>query len=394
MPRLFDGDPTVVGRVRFEDGFDKFHCAHAFGCGREVALIACADGLDEFIVDVGEGLDEAFGVSGGDTRGADGRGRFVAHIGCVALVGFFGLARIFDVKDVGLFLVPVESGLFAIDAEAHAIFFAGRDFGNDDGGFGAAFEMHEDGGVVVEIMAGREGRKVGEDGRGFEARHVFNQGEGVDADVGDDATFAGDFWVHLPFVTSGERLGEIAFTEGALGIFEDDFGDRAEFIFEDEVARGLDHWVARVGEGDAEDALFAFGEACEFVGFGECEGEWFFAHDVEASEKGGACNFVVRIVGCANDEEVNFAALGRDEVLPVWVAACGVEAEGFGGFGVCFGAAREATGDEVGEVIHADGHAMDGADKTAAGAADHGVGEAAVGRLGKGLGRFHNWDDV
>ena len=294
-------------------------------------------------------------------------------------------------EDVGLFLIPVESGLFAIDAEAHAIFFAGRDFGNDDGSFGAAFEVHEDGGIIVEVVARREGREVGENGRGFEARHVFNEREGVDTDVGDDATFAGDFGVHLPFVADGEGLGEIAFAEGALGIFEDDFGDGAEFVFEDEVACGLDHWVARVGEGDAEDAVFAFGEAGEFVGFGEREGERLFAHDVEARKEGGACNFVVRIVGGTNDEEVDFAALGRDEVLPVRVAACGVEAEGFGGFGVGFGAAREAAGDEVCEVIHADGHAMDGADKTAAGAADHGVGEATIGRLGKGLGRFHRF---
>ncbi len=119
-------------------------------------------------------------------------------------------------KDVGLFLVPVESGLFAIDAEAHAIFFAGRDFGNDDGSFGTAFEMHEDGSIVVEVVAWREGRKVGEDGRGFEACHVFDECEGVDTDIGDDATFAGDFGVHLPFATGGEGLREIAFTEGAL----------------------------------------------------------------------------------------------------------------------------------------------------------------------------------
>ncbi len=136
--------------------------------------------------------------------------------------------------------------------------------------------------------------------------------------------------------------------------------------------------------------MFAFGEAGEFVGFGEGEGEGFFAHDVEAREEGGACNFVVRIVGRANDEEVNFAALGRDEVLPVWVAAGGVEAEGFGGFGVGFGAAREAASDEVSEVIHADGHAMDGADKTAAGTTDHGVGEATIGRFHR-FGRLHRF---
>ena len=152
----------------------------------------------------------------GDARRADGRGRFIAHVGGVALVGFLRFARIFDVKDVGLFLIPVESSLFAVNAEAYAIFFASCDFGNDDGGFGAAFEMHEDGGIVIEIVSRREGRKVGEDGRGFEARDVFDEGEGVDTDIGDDATFASDFGVHLPFTADGEGLGEIALAEGAL----------------------------------------------------------------------------------------------------------------------------------------------------------------------------------
>ena len=83
--------PTSLRRGGLQNRLDKAHGANAaIGIG-EIAPLIAAHGQTEFIVMVGERLDEPFRMSCWNARSANARGRNVASRRCFAAVDAIGL---------------------------------------------------------------------------------------------------------------------------------------------------------------------------------------------------------------------------------------------------------------------------------------------------------------
>ncbi len=155
---------------------------------RRLARARREDGRGGLLVDRGEALEIALGMSRRDTGHARSRG---ARAGASARDQPLGLAEGREPEVVRILLGPLQAALRAVDAQYEAVLVAGRHLARPEHAARAALVAQHDVDVVVELAALDEGRQLGRDrlrlGSGDEAGEVV----GVRADVADRAARTG-----------------------------------------------------------------------------------------------------------------------------------------------------------------------------------------------------------
>ena len=196
----------------------------------------------EVAVELGEGFEVALGVAAGRAgrRRRDGRQR--RHAAGQALGGLTGRV---PGQRIGRFLVPVQRGLGAVDAQAQVVFLARRDLAGPEQAARAVgvaqLHLH----MVIDAPAGHEGGQLGADPLWHEAGDELGELRRVRADVAEAACRAGQRGVGAPrglLLAGGfERLGE-----PVLRIFDLHDAHVAQLTRLDQRPRGADQRIAAV----------------------------------------------------------------------------------------------------------------------------------------------------
>ena len=329
-------------------------------------------GLGEVPVQVGECLEEALGVAG---RQPGVRRRVVAQ----ALAGrpqhLAGPVEPLEHQRIGLFLAPLETPGFTVDPDRQRVLLVDRDLRGVEDAAGAAREAQEHVAVVLQRPAVDERGQVG--AQGLDAKPGDRLGEvlGVRSDVADAATDAGALRVGAPV----RLLLALRFEFGgepALRILDDDLAHPAELTAADPVPGLLDHRIAGVVVGQAEDEAGPFDCCDQGLGLGRRLRHRLVAHHVEAGFERRPGDRKVHVVRGDDGDEVH--ALGRVQgglalhhLLVGAVAAVGRQEEiGAGGPGA-FRVRAEGAADELDQPVETGRHPVNGADESALAAADH-----------------------
>src|ERR1700733_8990388 len=119
-----------ASRLAGADGtFYEGHAAHSFFNAAYTLAQLCVrrtepleDGLREIPIDVGEGLNQPFGMTQRKTSGAAGwfTQKSAAVVECLV-----GPVKPFQLQASGVFLMPIQASLFAVHAQSQLIALAG-----------------------------------------------------------------------------------------------------------------------------------------------------------------------------------------------------------------------------------------------------------------------------
>ncbi len=100
--------------------------------------------------------------------------RGLADLVIAPLVDLHGPLGILEVEPIGMLLVPLETGLGAIDANGEPVLFAGRDLRAPEDAVRAVGEAQEHAGIIIEQATGNEGLDIGTERFYLQPRYVRN----------------------------------------------------------------------------------------------------------------------------------------------------------------------------------------------------------------------------
>ncbi len=239
-------------------------------------------------------------------RDAAGRLGLGAQIG-VAGTGPHDLARpVWPLQDqrVGLFLVPFQPALAAVDPDGQRVLVVDRDLAGIEDATSAIVEAQQQVGVVLERLVVHKHAEVGTQRSDALTGDVLSQLECVGTDVAQAATAAGAQRIELPRLVFDAGRGKIA-GQPALWVLDHDLADAAQFAAQHAGPCLLHHRIATVVVGQAEETPAAPHQVHQLLRLPQGRGHGLLAEYVEPGLQRPAGDGGVQVVGRDDGDKVD-----------------------------------------------------------------------------------------